>query len=165
MMNDKRKELIVKKIENGTVIDHIPKGKGIVVMRILRVDCNTECYLLQNVESKKLGRKDIVKIVGRYPSKEEVDDIAIVAPTATINYVKNWGIFDKYRVKLPEKIEGLIKCPNNLCITNHERGMKTVFKVYQFKNELLKNLYGDVLLQCSYCDTLVKHENIEELLI
>ena len=151
-MIDKEKELTVKKIENGTVIDHISKGKGTLVMKLLKVNSDTECYLLQNVESKKLERKDVLKIVDKYPTKEEVDDISLIAPSATIIYVKDWGIKKKYRVKLPDKIEGLIKCPNRFCITNKEKGVKTSFSVLKL---------DEILLQCLYCDTLVEHSEIE----
>jgi len=150
---NKERELIVKKIRNGTVIDHIPVGKGVLVLRILGIGSDVEYYHAQKVESKKLGRKDIVKIVDRYPTKEEVDKISLIAPTATINYIREWEIVEKYKVKLPSQIEGFIKCPNRFCITNNEGGMKPKFNVL---------FEGKILLQCLYCDGLIKEEEIEK---
>lgn len=150
------KELTVKKIEDGTVIDHISKGKGTLVMKVLKLGPDIECYLLQNVESKKLERKDMLKIVGKHPTPEEVDVISLISPSATINYVENWERTKKYRVKLPEKVEGLLKCPNPICVTNKERGIKTHFSVSQVDS---------ILAQCHYCDALVEHRNIENYIL
>ncbi|MGC8582770.1 MAG: aspartate carbamoyltransferase regulatory subunit [Thermoproteus sp.] len=116
-------ELIVSKIENGTVIDHIPAGRALAVLRILGITGREgiRVALVMNVESKKLGRKDIVKIEGRELTPDEVDVISAVAPTATINIIKNYEVVKKYKVRPPHVIRGKFKCRNPNCITNQHR--------------------------------------------
>lgn len=117
------KELLVSKIENGTVIDHIPAGRALTVLRILRITGKEglRVALVMNVESTKLGRKDIIKIEGRELSPEEVNVIAAVAPTATINIIRNYQVVNKFKVTPPNIIKGRFKCKNPACITNAPR--------------------------------------------
>ncbi|MEM4752992.1 MAG: aspartate carbamoyltransferase regulatory subunit, partial [Sulfolobales archaeon] len=101
-------ELIVSKIREGTVIDHIPSGRALDVLNVLRIS-GKEGYriaIVMNVESSKLNRKDIVKIEGRYLSKDETDIIALIAPTATINIIKNFEVVEKRKVSPPRVISG-----------------------------------------------------------
>lgn len=117
------KELIVSKIKDGTVIDHIPAGRALAVLRILGITGKEglRVALVMNVESEKLGRKDIVKIEGRELTPDEVDVISAVAPTATINIVKDYEVVKKYKVRPPRAIKGKFKCRNPNCITNQHR--------------------------------------------
>ncbi|RFA94490.1 aspartate carbamoyltransferase regulatory subunit [Pyrobaculum aerophilum] len=117
------KELLVSKIENGTVIDHIPAGRALTVLRILGISGKEglRVALVMNVESKKLGRKDIVKIEGRELTPEEVNIISAVAPTATINIIRNFAVVKKFKVTPPDVIRGRFKCKNPTCVTNAPR--------------------------------------------
>ncbi|MEZ0318770.1 MAG: aspartate carbamoyltransferase regulatory subunit [Pyrobaculum sp.] len=117
------RELLVTKIKDGTVIDHIPAGRALTVLRILGISGREglRIALVMNVESKKLGRKDIVKIEGKELTPEEVNIISAVAPTATINIIRNFEVVKKFRVSPPEVIRGRFKCKNPTCITNAPR--------------------------------------------
>jgi aspartate carbamoyltransferase regulatory subunit len=117
------KELIVSKIESGTVIDHIPAGRALAVLRVLGITGRegVRVALVMNVDSGKLGRKDIVKIEGRELTPEEVNIISAVAPTATINIVRNYEVVKKFKVTPPEVIRGRFRCKNPTCITNAPR--------------------------------------------
>ena len=117
------RELIVSKIENGTVIDHIPAGRALAVLRVLGITGKEgmRVALVMNVESSKLGKKDIVKIEGRELTPEEVNIISAVAPTATINIIRNFEVVKKFKVSPPEVIKGRFKCKNPTCITNAPR--------------------------------------------
>jgi aspartate carbamoyltransferase regulatory subunit len=117
------RELIVSKIENGTVIDHIPAGRALAVLRVLGITGKEgmRVALVMNVESSKLGKKDIIKIEGRELTPEEVNIISAVAPTATINIIRNFEVVKKFKVSPPEVIKGRFKCKNPTCITNAPR--------------------------------------------
>ncbi|MEM1699568.1 MAG: aspartate carbamoyltransferase regulatory subunit, partial [Sulfolobales archaeon] len=98
--------LTVSKIRSGTVIDHIPSGKAIEVLRILGIT-GREGYrmaILMNVESRKLGRKDVIKIEGKFLDAKELNLIALVAPTATINIVEEFEVRKKFRVAVPDVV-------------------------------------------------------------
>lgn len=141
---EKDEGLKVRKIEQGTVIDHIPKGRSLIVLRILGItgNENNTIAVLMNVESHKLGRKDIVKIENRELTEDEVSLIALVAPTATINIIKEYQVIKKYKVVLPQEIRRILSCTNPTCITNVEKNVETIFEVL-----------GDspIKLRCAYC--------------
>jgi len=139
------RELIVSKIENGTVIDHIPAGRALAVLRVLGITGKegVRVALVMNVESGKLGRKDIVKIEGRELTPEEVNIISAVAPTATINIIRNFEVVKKFKVSPPEVIKGRFRCKNPTCITNAPREpVEPTF--YLVKRE-------PPLFVCAYC--------------
>ncbi|WP_053240282.1 aspartate carbamoyltransferase regulatory subunit [Pyrobaculum islandicum] len=117
------RELIVSKIRSGTVIDHIPAGRALAVLRILGITGKegVRIALVMNVESKKLGKKDIIKIEDRELTPEEVNIISAVAPTATINIIEDFRVVRKFKVTPPEVIRGKFKCRNPTCITNAPR--------------------------------------------
>lgn len=149
--------LRVRKIKDGTVIDHIPAGLALTVMQILGLTGKegNVIAMVMNVDSRKLGKKDILKIEGRELRPEEVNKVALIAPTATINIVKGYMVTKKFRVSIPSEIYGLISCPNPTCITRKEK-IKPVFKV--ISKDPLK-------LQCDYCGTYVnKNEVIRQLI-
>ena len=149
--------LKVRKIENGTVIDHIPKGKSLIVLKILGIDGSKDntVAILINVESSKLGKKDIVKIENRELTEDEVNLIALVAPSATINIIRNYKVIKKYNVKPPKRIINLLRCPNPSCITNSGEDIKPKFRLVKEK---------PIVLQCEYCwSYLMENEILEQL--
>ena len=153
---EKRKELIVSAIENGTVIDHIPAGKVFDVIRILGLDkCSCPVYFGTNLESKKYGTKGIIKITNKFFKPEEINKIALVAPTATLIEIKDFEVINKHAVQTPENIEGIVKCFNPKCVTNAERVM-TKFTVK-------KDEFGKIKLRCHYCEKFTTEENMEFL--
>ncbi len=138
------KDLLVRKIENGTVIDHIMAGKGLTVAHVLNlVSSNQATIVLLNVASEKLGKKDVVKIENKVVSEEEASKIALIAPDATLNIIKNWKVVEKKGISLPDALENIVKCPNTNCITNSEEHMKP---------KLLVEKKNVVKLRCFYCE-------------
>lgn len=144
-------EMIVRKIENGSVIDHITAGKGLRVVNILNINPEETAVLLMNVPSKKLGRKDIVKIENRELTSNEVNKISLIAPNATLNIVENGEVKEKKRVVLPDVLEDIVRCPNTNCITNSNEPIKTRFFVE--KREPIK-------IRCFYCEKIFNSEEI-----
>ena len=146
-------ELKVKKIKDGTVIDHIKGGVGKKVIDILGIDGSLPetTALLMNVPSKRIGRKDIIKIENKALKKEEVDKIALVAPHATWNVIKDFKVIDKSKIELPDTLEGMLKCPNPKCVTNMSEPVKSKFRVE--KKEPVK-------LRCVYCERLFGLEDV-----
>lgn len=153
----KKERLRVKKIEGGTVIDHIPSGRALTVLEILNIDQETDTTLsvLMNVPSGKFGKKDIVKMEGRELEEEELNKIALTAPDATINVIRDYEIVEKRKVRLPELIEGVIKCSNPECITNASEPVEPKFEVVS-KNP--------VSLRCEYCERFTKEDDLLEQL-
>jgi len=150
---------MVRKIENGTVIDHLPAWSAELVLKVLRLDklgrsrSQVSVATLQNVESKTLGRKDLIKVDSWKVGEREADILCLIFPTATVNLVSRWKV-SKYTPSVPDAIEGKIRCPELMCISNAER------EPLQTKFLTLK---GERRLQCRYCDTLLAFDDIPEL--
>jgi len=152
-MSPERPTLRVAKIREGTVIDHISAGNALVVLRILGIT-GREGFIVSvamNVPSKKLGRKDIVKIEGRELSREEVDKIALIAPRATINIIRDYKVVRKHRVRLPKVIKNIVRCINPACITNEREPVEPKF--YVVSEEPLR-------LKCHYCGRIMEWPDI-----
>jgi aspartate carbamoyltransferase regulatory subunit len=147
------KELRVSKIKDGTVIDHIRGGYALDVVQILGVTGKEKRVLTIaiNVPSKRFGVKDIVKIEGKALNSQEVNRIALVAPHASINIVRNYVVVEKLEVKLPEAIEGIIKCANPCCISNSDEPVLSKFYV---KTE------EPLLLKCHYCGVTLEQPDV-----
>lgn len=145
---DPSRGLLVSPIRNGTVIDHITAGEALNVLKILGITGSTrECLsIATNVESKRLGRKDIVKIERRELLKEEVDRIALIAPRAKINIIRNYQVVEKKGVEIPKVLIGVVRCLNPGCITNTNEPVESRFEV------LPEGLH------CFYCDWLIKND-------
>ncbi len=151
MSNEGRKELIVSAIENGTVIDHIPTHAVLQVMRILNLEQSPHQVLFGvNLESKKYGRKGIIKVRDKFFDSIEINKIALVAPTATLIEIRDFEVVSKKNVEIPDTVEGFVKCFNPRCITNHEE-VPTRFMVVDKEN---------LKLLCHYCEKITKKENI-----
>jgi aspartate carbamoyltransferase regulatory subunit len=138
-------ELRVKPIRNGTVIDHIAGGQALNVLKILGIAGATDATVsvVMNVESGKLGKKDIVKVEDRELLEEEVNRIALIAPAATINIIRDYEVVEKRRVDLPEEIVGVVRCQNPSCISNTTEPIRS---------RMLVKAKNPVLLRCTYCE-------------
>ena len=121
--DDEGEGLLVRRIKNGTVIDHIDGGEALNVVKILGIVGTTleALSIATNVPSRNMGKKDIVKISNRELSKEEVDRIALISPRATINIIRNFKVCEKQGVEIPTLIVGSVQCPNPGCITRTQR--------------------------------------------
>lgn len=147
-----RKELKVSAIENGTVIDHIPAQSLFQVIKILNLDKSNDQILFgTNLDSMKYGKKGIIKVRNKYFESDEINKIALVAPTATLIVIKDYKVVEKKQVETPDEVQKIVKCFNPNCITNNE-AVQTRFEV--IKNE-------DVLkLRCHYCEKATSKENM-----
>lgn len=154
--NPSKKEMRVRRIKHGTVIDHITAGQALNVLRILGISGTTTAVVsvALNVSSGVLGLKDIVKVEDRELEEKEVDRISLIAPNATINIIRDFEVIEKYRVDLPEKLEGVVKCSNPNCISNTNEPVISKFIVNK----------KPVELRCIYCDHVIS-EGIAEHLI
>ncbi|MDI9436502.1 MAG: aspartate carbamoyltransferase regulatory subunit [Euryarchaeota archaeon] len=148
------KELKVTPIRNGTVIDHITANKALHVLKILNLPSqDTSVTIGMNVKSTQMGAKDLVKIEGRELRSGEVDKIALIAPHATINIIRDYEIVTKGKVNLLEKISGIISCGNPNCITNTGEPVDSLF--YVTSQEPL-------VVRCYYCERAMDQSEIEE---
>ena len=133
----------VDSIQNGIVIDHISAGKGMALYDLLGLDhLDASIAIIKNVQSKKLGKKDIIKIDADIPV--DLDLIGYVDPDATVNVIKNGVLVEKRRPELPELLTEVIKCKNPRCITSTEQELKHVFRL----TDKEKRIY-----RCIYCET------------
>ena len=147
-----RKQLSVSAIENGTVIDHVPAKALFKVIQILGLDhSENQITFGTNLESKKLGKKAIIKISGIYFEDEDINRIALVAPEAKLNIIKDYEVVEKKVVEVPDNITGIARCMNPKCITNFET-VTTRFRVVSKKN---------VALKCHYCEKITTQENLQ----
>src|SRR5512140_3186168 len=132
------KQLSVSAIQNGTVIDHVPAKNLFKVIQILGLDhIENQITFGTNLESKKLGRKAIIKISGIYFEDEDINTIALVAPKEKLNIIRDYEVVEKKVVVVPDNITGIAKCMNPKCITNFENVI-TKFRVVSKKNVALK---------------------------
>ena len=147
-----KKELQVSAIENGTVIDHIPADKLFDVINVLGITGMDNAMTFgANLKSSKLGKKAIIKIWDKFLEDAEVNKLALVAPSAKINIIRDYDVVEKKTVNVPEKVEGIVKCMNPKCITNHEY-VRTKFTVV---ND------SPIILKCHYCEKLTDQEHME----
>jgi aspartate carbamoyltransferase regulatory subunit len=147
----KDKQLIVNAIKNGTVIDHIPAKHLFKVISILNLESIDSLITFgTNLESKKLGSKAIVKIADKYFLDEEINKIALVAPQAKLNIIRDYEVIEKRVVEVPDSITGIVKCVNPKCITNNEEVI-TKFSVVS---------KSDVALKCYYCEKITHQDQM-----
>jgi aspartate carbamoyltransferase regulatory subunit len=133
----------VYRIEDGIVIDHIPEKKALDVLKVLGLEGaehNSMITMGINLPSSKYGRKDVVKIENKHLSEDELNKIAIVAPDASINIIKEGKITHKHNAKLPEILINTVKCPNPLCVTRVEDVQSKFYNVKEGKK-----------LKCHFC--------------
>jgi aspartate carbamoyltransferase regulatory subunit len=145
--------LRVSKIKDGTVIDHITAGHALGVVKILGITGEEKgpITIAINVPSKLLKTKDIVKIEGRELKPQEVAKIALLAPHASINIIRNYKVVKKEEVKLPKTIESIIKCANPACISNSNEPVEAKFYV---------ECEDPLLLKCHYCGFIVEKKDV-----
>lgn len=139
-----RKELVVSALENGTVLDHIPAENVYKALSILNLKgIENQITIGINLNSKHSGKKGIIKIADKFFEDDELNKLALLAPEATVNIIRDFKVVEKKKVQLPEEIVGIAKCMNPKCVTNHQP-IKTKFTVKVKGN-------GTSLL-CHYCE-------------
>ena len=150
----KDKQLSVSAIKAGTVIDHVPASALFKVVSILNLDkLDTMITIGNNLGSDKLGKKGIIKLSKVFFADDEVNKIALVAPCAKLNIIRDFEVVEKRVVEIPDEIVGIAKCVNPKCITNNEE-VTTRFEVVS---------KSDVKLKCHYCEKITNQGNIEIL--
>ncbi len=136
----------IDSITNGFVIDHITAGRGMKLYDLLGLD-NLDCSIaiIKNVASKKMGKKDIIKIDADIDI--DIDVIGYVDPGTTVNIIRNCELVEKRTLELPEMLANVIKCKNPRCITSTEQELNHVFKLTDKENGVYR---------CIYCESQAK---------
>lgn len=147
------KELKVAALRNGTVIDHIPADKLYKVVSILHLDtCEHQITIGNNLDSAKVGKKGIIKISDRAFEEDETNKIALIAPNAKINIIRDYLVVEKRPLTLPAEIKEIVQCANPNCITNNQP-VTTRFHV--------QNHDGEIMLKCHYCEREVQRDKVK----
>ena len=136
----------VDSIQNGVVIDHITAGQGMRLYQLLGLDSlDVSVAIIKNVVSRKMGKKDIIKIDADIPVDFQV--IGHVDPGATLNVIRDGQLVSKQTVEMPDRLTDVIRCYNPRCITTTEQELKQIFKL----TDREKRVY-----RCIYCETAAK---------
>ena len=137
-------DLMVRRIKEGTVIDHIDEGKGLQVLNALRIDGSDGglITIALNVPSGKFKKKDIIKVEDKFLKDDDTNKLAVIAPKATINMIRDYKLVEKRRVSLPNEIDRIFRCSNPDCITNSTEHIESVMDVIDKEGGVLK---------CRYC--------------
>ncbi len=154
-MNEK--VLLIPKIENGIVIDHIPAGLGVPILRAIVAHPDGRNVVLTlglHYKSNKLGNKDLLKIDIDDLPPSVLEQIALIAPGVTVKRIKNFNVDKKYVMQTPELLLNLVKCRNPNCITNHESSIRTEFKA--INNQRLQ-------YKCTHCERIFALPELERL--
>jgi len=146
-------QLLVRRIRDGTVIDHIEAGKAMMVLTALSITGRegNVITIAMNVPSSKHGKKDIIKFENRFLETNETNKLALIAPRATINIIRNYKLIEKRKIQLPNSIVGIFKCPNLKCITNSDEEIQSIIDVIDKEK---------VVLKCRYCARTLSIEDL-----
>jgi len=151
MADNKKKELQVAALENGTSIDHIPPEQLFKVAHLIGLSSmDNPITFGNNFKSKKMGRKGMIKIADKFFEEDEINRIALVAPNVVLNIIRDYEVVEKKFVRLPDELVGIVKCNNPKCITNNEP-MQTYFYVID---------KGMGTVKCRYCERKANKEDI-----
>ena len=151
-MNDHK--LQVEAIQDGSVIDHIPAQQGIKILKFFKLaQANEKITVGLNLNKNNGQQKDLIKVENTFISDEQANQLALFAPDATINQIKNFKVVNKFKVQLPDSFVGVLACPNSNCIS-HNEPVKTQFYV---------NKRRDLKLKCHYCEKSFNRSFFNEL--
>ena len=141
-------DLLVRRINDGTVIDHINEGKGLSVLEALEIDGSrgNVITIALNMPSGKLKKKDMIKVEGRFLEDDYTNKLAVIAQASTVNIIKDYKLVEKRRVSLPNQIEQIFRCSNPDCITNSQEHIESTMEVMDKDNLVLK---------CRYCGRIL----------
>ena len=148
---EKKRELQVAALENGTAIDHIPPSQLFKVAKLLGLEnMDNTITIGNNFQSKKMGCKGVIKISNKFFEEDEINRIALIAPKVILNIIRDYEVVEKKTVTLPDELVGLVKCNNPKCITNNEP-MPSRFEVIDKEKGTIK---------CRYCERKINKEDI-----
>lgn len=158
-MNDKvvpdsgasdKKSIKVTALREGTVIDHLAQGTALKVIQALEVEDDRTLLIGLNLESKKFGFKDLIKIEKKELSQEDINKIALLSPGATFSIIRDFKVLEKVFPELPEQVENLVKCTNPSCVTN----------TYETPSIFMVLSRDPVRVRCYYCERTFKKEEV-----
>ena len=146
-------DLLVRRIRDGTVIDHINEGKGLKVLEALGIDGSNGNVITValNMPSGKLNKKDMIKVEGRFLEDDDTNKLAVIAPASTVNIIKDYKLVEKRRVALPNEIDRIFRCSNPDCISNSNEHIDSIMDVIDKEKLVLK---------CRYCNRIL---NVNEI--
>ena len=146
-------DLIVRRIKDGTVIDHINEGKGLNVLEALEIDGSkgNVITIALNMPSGKLSKKDMIKVEGLFLEDDDTNKLAVIAPASTVNIIKDYKLIEKRRVSLPNEIDRIFRCSNLDCISNSTERMDSIMDVIDKEKLVMK---------CRYCSRIL---NVNEI--
>ena len=148
------KKLSVEAIEKGTVIDHIPAGKGLIILRQFKLlHYGSAVTVGFNLPSKTQGSKDIIKITGVWLDDNAANRLALFAPEAVVNTIDHFKVINKRRLTLPDEIAEVFRCPNTNC-ASHGEPVKSRFYV--------RKQSGQTKLKCHYCEKTFSRDSVAE---
>ncbi len=146
MTKESKTSLAVAALKNGTVIDHIPAASLFKAVKILGLETlGTQLTIGNNLDSKRIERKGIIKVADTFFPEATLNRIAIIAPNAKVNIIRDYEVVEKRPVTLPDTLTDIVRCANPKCITNNEP-MSTIFEVVDRDN---------VKLKCHYCNHVI----------
>ena len=134
--------MIIERIQNGIVLDHITAGNGMNIYNVLgldKLDCTVA--LIKNADSPKMGKKDIIKISTHMDI--DTDILGYLDPGTTVNIIRDGQVAERRTLELPQKVVGVIRCKNPRCITSTEQEIVHEFKL----TDRQKKVY-----RCIYCE-------------
>lgn len=147
-------KLSVEAIEKGTVIDHIPAGKGLIILRQFKLLYYGSAVTVGfNLPSKTQGSKDIIKITGVWLDDNAANRLALFAPEAVVNTIDHFKVINKRRLTLPDEIAEVFRCPNTNC-ASHGEPVKSRFYV--------RKQSGQTKLKCHYCEKTFSRDSVAE---
>ena len=147
-------KLSVEAIEKGTVIDHIPSGKGLIILRQFKLlHYGSAVTVGFNLPSKTQGSKDIIKITGVWLDDNAANRLALFAPEAVVNTIDHFKVINKRRLTLPDEIAEVFRCPNTNC-ASHGEPVKSRFYV--------RKQSGQTKLKCHYCEKTFSRDSVAE---
>ena len=133
----------IDSIQNGVVIDHITAGRGMKLYELLGLDrIDASVAIIKNASSKRMGKKDIIKIDADMPVDFNI--IGFVDPNATVNIIKDGKLLEKRSIQMPETLVNVIRCKNPRCITTCEQELDHIFRLTDRKSKIYR---------CVYCET------------
>ncbi len=141
----------VSKLESGTVLDHLKAGKALRTLKVLRLTAETTVTVGLNLQSKRHGKKDIIKIEGYELTREEAAKVALISPEATLAIIRDYKVADKSDLHPPDRFRGLIRCLNPACIV-HQESIPGSFVVESSE---------PITVRCEYCDHSITADEFE----
>lgn len=153
MSKDEKGKIYITPVQNGTALDHLKQGTALKILGVLDIE-DKKVGAAMNVDSRKMGKKDLVFIEGKELNQVEINKIALIGKGGTLNIIKNAKIIKKEEIKYPKEIEGIVNCINPMCITNkdHIEGKFTIISSKPLR------------IKCNYCETKMNEDEIIRLI-